>query len=312
MTKVSAIAFSLLVLVALAGCGGNAPGANNTPATNNPQATSAPTLASSEPTLTEVPTTAPAATNTPEPTAAPTDTTAAVGNLPQDLANAVNKTRDVLALRYEISSNLTLTQNGKLVTSQFTVKAEGNGTDSHSSVTANSAFTGQSGSYEYIKSGGQTYIKGIALGKADPNVWYVFPAVQGSALTQSTQNPKGLLSGLKADDFKPGNFQPSGIEIVDLLPCEVWTAQTPGPLTHFIQTTGSADRDREFKAIDKYDGRLWTCADGYLHQGKLHLEGHDSAKVTDKASFDLSLRIYDFNATITISPPANAQPFPTK
>jgi hypothetical protein len=304
MKKFGAIVSSLLVMVVVAaGCGG---GGGSTTTSSNTQATSAPTLAPVEPTATEE-----AATDTPEPTAAPTATTAAPGNLPADLANAVNKTRDALALRYEGSFGLTLTSNGKPVTSQYTVKSEGNGTDVHISY-AGTSITGQSVSYEFIRTGGQTFVKGLAFGKADPNTWYTFPAAQGSTLTKSAQNPKGLLSGMKPDDYKPGNFRASSIEILDLSPCEVWVAQSPGPVTHFIQTSGSRDQDREFKVIDKADGRLWTCVDGYLHQAKVHLEGHDPAKTSDKATFDLTFHIFDFNATITISPPANAQPFPIK
>ena len=153
MKKFCLTAIALLVImVPAASCssGGNANPTQN----NNAQATAAPTLAAGEPTAAPEGETA-----TAEPTEAPTATTVAPGNLPQDLANAVNKTRDVLALRYEMSFSTTLTKNGKPVISQYTAKAEGNGTDQHTSFVGTSATLNQQLNYESIKTGGQSYIK---------------------------------------------------------------------------------------------------------------------------------------------------------
>lgn len=325
MNQFRVIGISFLVTALTVGCGGGA-SSSTPPSNNNAIATSssalptiAPTLAPSESTPvqieqtpTEVQATNEAATDTPEPIAAPTVTIAAPGNLPEDLANAVNKTKDLKALRYDLTLNLTLTKNGKEVTTQYTLKGEGNGTDDHLSFSGTDAKTGKPISYESIKTGGKSYEKGLPFGIADPNTWYELPAAESSSLTNSAQTPRGVLSSLKADEFKPGNFAPSSIEVVDLQPCEVWVAQTPEVLTPWMQSSNNPDEAREFKAIDSHDGRVWTCVDGYLHQVKLLLTGHDPAKPSDKATFDLAMHVYDQNSAITINPPANAQPFPIK
>ncbi len=312
----------LAILVGLvSACGGGNAATNPPPPTAAPVvSTSAPAVATSAPaTATTAPTTVPVATAasaapTPAPsggTGAGSSTTAAPpGNLPEDLANAVTKTKDVKAARYDITSNVSFTENGQLKNQPgISGKGESNGTDSHMALTGITDQTGQSQSFEFIQAGGDTYVKGgLGIPGLDANSWYKFPRTGGD-VTKGAPTATSLLSGLDPEDFRPGNFTATGIEVLDLQPCRVWSSTSTKLGEDFSSGSGNEIADRQLKAVDKADFKVWTCADGYLHQIKGHIEGHDPDVATDKATMDLTLHVYDFGSNIAINPPAGAKNF---
>ena len=305
------LALAVLFALLLAACSGAAAPAATSPASQpttaaNVQPTTAPTAA---PTDTPQPATAPttAPTDTPSPTTQSTAAAATPGNLPQDLANAVDKTRNASVLRFEGTFQQTVTKNGQPVTNGGSVSGAGNGADTQTTFSGTNGSTGKTESFEFIQTGGKLYVKGLALmSKMDPNTWYIAPAV-ASGLTQSVLTPKIMLGGFKSQEATSVNFAATGIDVVDLLPCEVWSAQNP-TVARSMSGANTSDSQREFGAIDQFDIKLWTCADGYLHQMKLAISGHDPKLPTDKETINGSFHIYDFGANIQIPAPANAQP----
>lgn len=268
-------------------------------------------LLAPNPTATRVPPTSTRvlATSTPAPTLTPT--LAPPGNLPQDLLNAINNTKAATSFRLELTFNRTYTRLGKPVSDSGSWKAEENGADHHFTLSGTGFLSNTTG-FEMIAANQQIYTKGITFTKSmDPNVWYQYPALVASSITRTVSSGRTLLSGLKTDEFKAANLKAGGIEVLDLLPCVVWTAQTPNAVKDF-GTFGNADVQRELKAIDKQDIRIWSCADGKLHQIKATIEGHDPAKPADKVKQDFTFHLYDFTAKIVISAPPNPQPFPLK
>lgn len=257
------------------------------------------------------PTQAVRATITPAATLTPT--LAPPGNLPQDLLNAITNTKAATSFRLEMTFNRTYTKLGKPVSDSGSWKAEENGADHHFTLTGTGFFSGTSAStFEMITANQQTFTKGITFTKSmDPNVWYQYPALVASTVTRTVSSGRTLLTGLKMDEFKPANLKATGVEVIDLLPCVVWTAQTPNAVKSF-GSFGNADVERELKAVDKQDIRMWTCADGRLHQIKATIEGHDPAKPADKIKEDFTFHMFDFAAKIVISAPPNPQPFPLK
>jgi hypothetical protein len=231
------------------------------------------------------------------------------GNLPQDLANAVNQTKAVQKVRFEIASNATYTQNGQPKTEPgIMVKGEGNGADQHISFSGPLQELGGATTFEFIETGGAAYEKGLNITGLDANVWYQFPK-EVAGVAQAAPNAKGILSSLDPEDFRKGDFKDMGIEILDAQPCRVWTAQSTKLAEDFGTIAGNEEAQAQLKAVDKSDFRVWTCSDGFLHKISGTIEGHNPDMPSDKAKADLTFHIYDFGADITISPPPNAQRF---
>ncbi len=129
-----------------------------------------------------------------------------------------------------------------------------------------------------------------------------------SGLTQSYPNHKTFLAGFKAQDSARVNFKATGIDLFDLQPCEVWSAQNP-TVARSLSGASNSDAKRELGTIDQFDIKIWVCADGYMHQMKMTISGHDPKVPTDKETINVSFHIHDFGANIQIPAPANAQPF---
>jgi len=153
--------------------------------------------------------------------------------------------------------------------------------------------------------GGELGVPGL-----DANTWYQFPKELGN-VAQNATSAKTLISGLNTEDLRRGDFKATDIEVLDLLPGQVWKASNSASLAENFGTVGGSEVvDQQLKAVDKSEFKIWTCGDGYMHQITGHVEGHDPNKASDKAIADITFHIYDFNNTnITITPPANAQPF---
>jgi hypothetical protein len=275
-------------------------GGGTTPATSQPSSSLGSPASTPAPDSTT--TTAPTSASTSPPTA---------GSLPLEMARAVFKTKDVLAVRFQVTSNVTFTQGGQGVTLQgINVQGEGNGPDQHLTFSGPNPATGKVDSFELIKLGGQSYMRGFSFGQnLDPNAWYQLPGKIGNS-PNSAPNPQGILSGMNQDDFLSGDFKLTGVEVVDLLQCQVWAAHNPALARKFSNITNNPDAQRQLTVVDTFEVKLWTCADGYMHQMKGAVTGHDPKATSDKAKLEFAYRFYDFGANMSITAPANAQPIP--
>jgi hypothetical protein len=290
------ILLGLLALTASA-CGG---GGGNAPV---PGASPSPIVATRAPLFG---TDTPVPADTPPVTSVPT-----IQVLPQELTKAVSDTKGVQAVRFEVASTATFTQDGKQVTQQGTsVKGEGSGADQNLTFSTPNLATGEVETYEMIKVGDQSYVKGLSFSpKVDANTWYQLASQQGSP-QGSTTNPQGILSSMNEGDFLSLDFKPAGSGNVDAQSCNVWTSQNLALAKEFGTLSINPDIIRQLTAVDTFQVKLWTCPDGYMHQVQGLITGHDPGSPAEKASVEFSYHFYDFGAKITIAAPPNPQPVP--
>lgn len=55
--------------------------------------------------------------------------------------------------------------------------------------------------------------------------------------------------------------------------------------------------------------KIWICADGYFHQLEMTLKGKSKTAPSQTMGMRILAHMYDFNGTVTITPPPNAKPF---
>ncbi len=243
-------------------------------------------------------------------TNAPTRGAEANDNLPPELGAAFTKTRAVRNVRYEIISQVTLTQNGAPAP-QPGLKAHGeeSGENHHLAITSVMNASGETATFEYITLEGVTYIKGLrGLPGVDPKKWYIFPKELGN-VTRDAPGVKSLLADLEGQDLEQGAFQKESTETIDGQTCAIWSAQNPKLAQSFIGIANSQNGTNQMQTLDKGEFRIWTCADGYIHRLAGSISGHDPANPANQATVQLMFHIFDHDAAITLGVPAGAQEF---
>lgn len=240
----------------------------------------------------------------------PTRNTTANDSLPAELGAAFAKTRDVRNVRYEITSQVTLAQNGTPVPQPgLQAHGEESGENHHLAITSVMNATGETATFEYITLAGVTYIKGLrGLPGVDPEKWYIFPKELGN-VTRDAPGVKSLLADLEGAELERGNFQSEGTETLSGQACTIWSAKNPKLAQSFIGIANSQNGTSQMQSLDKGEFRIWTCPDGYIHRIAGSISGHDPANPGTQATMQLMFHIFDHDAAITISAPEGAQEF---
>jgi len=281
-------ALPLLVTLPLMACGGAASPTAPTLKTQSKRASASPTVIN---------------------TAVQANGTATIA-LPPEIAAAFTKTLALSKVRYEITSEITYTKAGALVhQTGVSAKGEENGENQHLAISGIMNRSGQPGTYEFIKLEGVTYAKGLGgIPGVDPTQWYRFPKELGN-VTRDAPSIKSLLTDLKFEDFHHANFASSGSESLDGQPCKIWSAQNAKLAQGFLGIANSSEASSQLQALDNAEFQVWVCADGYLHRITGLAQGHNPNAINNKASVQLTLRIFAQNADVKITPPSNAQDF---
>jgi hypothetical protein len=300
--KIRRIAFGVLVLglvtVFAMGCGAPAPAPTATPL--------------------PLPTTAPTAV---PPTEAPTQPATSTEGGP--LQEALNQVKAATTYRVEMSmtgkgnfaaSGTATPEAGSADTPVTLVdmKGEVNGKDAHFTMQgALTAFLGidPEKTFEVISYNGEAYLKGpVPLLGATEEKWYKVPA-QATSVAQPPLTPSSFLDSFGETGINLNDFKMTGTESLDGRTCEVYSGDKSAVVNAFSKLGGAAGATEEdLASIDNAEFKFWVCADGYLHQVKMLMEGHDKANPDQKGSFEILMKIADFNTDIQITPPADATP----
>lgn len=270
----------------------------------------APTPTSVPPTATPVPPTVP-------PTQPPSSS-AGEGNLAQAMAKAqaahsyrmtlnVSGKGNFMAAGEPTPEAADATKPITLVTMQ----GEVNGQNAHFVIQGMlTAFLGidPSKPFEVITYNGEGFIKGPApLVGAPEAKWYKAPP-QAAQIAQPPLSPSAFLDSFAQAGISPADFKLAGTETLDEQQCEVYAGDKSAVVNAFSKLGGAAGAtQQDLDAIDNAEFKFWVCADGYLHQIKMVIEGHDQAKPEQKGAFELLLQLSDFNGDIAITPPADAE-----
>lgn len=258
---------------------------------------------------------APTAAITTSPTASanslPTTTHAASQTqLPSDIANAFIKTRSVRNVRYEITSQVSLLQNGKPQQKPgvHAIGAE-SGDNRQLALSGIMNATGEAATFEFITLDGVNYIKGLyGIPGINPAQWYRFTRELGN-VTHDAPGIRTLLAQLEMQDIQNAAFQNVGSETLDGQSCVIWLARDPKLAEDLLGIAGGTQANSEFQALDQGEFRVWTCADGYMHRIIGSVLGHDPAAPEHQATMELSVHLYDHDAEIIITAPPDARDF---
>jgi hypothetical protein len=168
-------------------------------------------------------------------------------------------------------------------------------------------FTGDpTKSVEFLTIGNQTYIRGPApmLG-APENKWYTSSG-QG---TFSTNMNEGISDMPDDPTIDWGSFKKTATETFDGKRCDVYSGDKNATLKLFQSVNAKETTSKQsLDTIDNAETKFWICDDGYLHQWTMNVDGRNKDKPTDKVSFQIRLHLWDFNANIKLTPPANPAP----
>jgi hypothetical protein len=241
--------------------------------------------------------TIPAQNTTPEP-------------LPAAISDALEKTKNINRVRYEIQVNASFADNGA-ATQQPPVITQGeeNGADRHLVIQGMHSANGELLPYEAITVGQVTYIKGLnGISGVDPNTWYRFTAELGN-ITRDAPTVKKQLAELQNDEFKRGQFQSTGKETLDNLECTIWASQNEKLAPAFLGVNDDPELAAQVQVLDNSELQIWTCADGYVHRVHAALQGHNKKNSAHQSGVQVNFRIYDQNGKIAITAPSGAQDF---
>jgi hypothetical protein len=288
------------------------------PATPTP----APTNTTVPPTATPIP---PTDTPIPAPTAAPT-------SAPGSFTDAISKVSTASVYRVEVqlsgkgslafgsnapSSGGTPTAGGDQEIQILSMKGEVKDKDSHFTINGFLAlfiggFLGfdPTDGIEIETVGGKSFMRGKLQGATEVK-WYSLPSDQSSA-AQPPLNSQNVLESLQQSGLDPKKFQKTASEQLDNHNCDVYAADKADVLKAFQQvssSSGSAPAD--VSTVDSAELKIHVCDDGFLHQIRMDVNGHEKDNASQKTSFLLLMHLSDFNGNITIEAPQNAQVLPT-
>jgi hypothetical protein len=192
------------------------------------------------------------------------------------------------------------------------MKGEVNGKDAH--FTLQGVLTSFLGidpekTFEVITSDGKAYVKGpVPLLGATEEKWYEAPP-NAASVAQPPLTPGSFLESFGESGINPADFKQLGTESLDGKSCQVLAGDKTAVINAFSKLGGATGATQEdLDSIDNAEFKFWVCDDGYLHQVKMLVEGHDKTKPDQKGSFEILMKITDFNADIKITPPADAIP----
>lgn len=301
------ILLCLLIALFIVACGGGEPTATLVPPTPVP---------------TVVPPTAVPATQAPT-TQAPTVQPASNGTQGGALMDALNHVKAAATYRVD----LTIQGQGNFTggagptpeagaedkpTTLVVMQGEVNGKDAH--FTLQGVLTSFLGidpakTFEVISYGGKAYVKGpVPLLGALEEKWYEAPP-SASSVAQPPLTPGSFLESFGESGINPADFKLDGSESLDGKSCQVYSGDKSAVVNAFNKLGGATGTTQEdLDSIENAEFKFWVCDDGFLHQVKMLVEGHDKNKPDQKGSFQILMKIMDFNGDIKITPPADAIP----
>jgi hypothetical protein len=191
----------------------------------------------------------------------------------------------------------------------FSIAGAVNGKDSQIALKGILAmlFTGDpTKSIEFLTLSDKTYLRGPApmMGAPDDK-WYVSTG-QGKFSTNINEGTMPELPGDATIDWS--GFKKSATETLDGKRCDVYRGDKNATTKLFQSVDTGTTNKQSLDTIDNAETKFWICDDGYMHQWTMNIEGRAKDKPTEKVSFQIRLHIWDFNANIKLTPPANPAP----
>ena len=155
--------------------------------------------------------------------------------------------------------------------------------------------------------GGKYYVKGpIALIGAKEAKWYVLEDSQSEAVAPPYQ-VSDFFAALNSSDVEFGNFKSDGTETLDGKSCKRYTAdKTDAAKALTALSGGSMPTAADVTKVDNATAKFSICDDGLIHHVDMSMDSSSTEDANTKAHFTVAIHLYDYNAAITITPPADA------
>lgn len=162
---------------------------------------------------------------------------------------------------------------------------------------------------ELITASGKAYLKGpVPLLGATEEKWYEVPP-QAASVAQPPLTPASFLQSFGEAGINPTDFKNAGTETLDGQNCQVLAGDKTAVVNAFKKFGGATGATQEdLDSIDNAEFKFWVCEDGYLHQVRMLFEGHEKDTPDQKGSFEILIKMMDFDKDIQITPPADATP----
>lgn len=159
---------------------------------------------------------------------------------------------------------------------------------------------------EILTVGGKTYLHGpLPLLGAPENKWYISSGQAQFSIDVNESTPN-----LPNDTTIDWNaFKKTTIEVLDGRRCDVYVGDKNTTMQLFDAiVTGIVQQQDVLSNITNATTKFWICDDGYLHQLLMNIEGSPPDQPSEKVGSQIRMHIWDFNANIKLTPPANAVP----
>jgi hypothetical protein len=160
--------------------------------------------------------------------------------------------------------------------------------------------------------GDKAYVLGpISLLGATEDKWYVLESDQSEAVTPPFQVNDFLIS-LGNSNADLSTFKKTGTETVDAKKCDVYSGDaSEAKKAVAALNPGALPGVDDLSAISAADVKFSMCDDGFIHKVLLNVITLGKDKPDEKTEFNVTMHVYDFNANVTISAPANPLPLKT-
>lgn len=164
-------------------------------------------------------------------------------------------------------------------------------------------------SFEVISAGGDAYVQGpVPMLGATETKWYKLPA-NAAQVAQPPLTPGSFLDSFGDTGINPADFKSAGTETLDTQSCDVFAGDKTAVVNAFSRLSGATGATQEdLDSIDNAEFKFWVCGDGYLHQVRMLIQGHDKAKPDQKGSFQVAMKLTNFGSATAITPPPDALP----
>jgi hypothetical protein len=267
------------------------------------------------------PTLAPTATLAPTPP--PTATAAAAnegtvegGTLMSALQNAKTASSYRVDMEMRGKGDLGLPgQSGNEDVSLFTMTGEFKGADAHytfKGVLSTLLGVDANRGLEAITAGGKNYLRGpVSMLGANEDKWYVLEADESEAIKPPIQ-ATDFLSSVAGSGADLSAFKQTGTETIDGKSCTIYTGDKDAALKAFSSVNAGSIAGADVDQVKDAQMSFAMCDDGYPHRMQMTAEANASNKPDQTFTFNINMHIYDFNAPINVSAPADAVPLPVQ
>jgi hypothetical protein len=159
----------------------------------------------------------------------------------------------------------------------------------------------------------RVYMKGPmpAIGLAEDR-WYYKQRIP--QLDLSDTSPGAFLDDISSPETTLPMMRTAGAEVLDDKGCSIYRGADSAAVELFLRLGSRLRLDNTMSRVRDNIERgvlnVWVCDDGYVHKLEAGIRIHPPAGSTEPQSFDVTLRLNDFNIIVPIQEPTDAIPVP--